>query len=221
MPSAVRVLLASAAVTVLAVTAGVVARGPQEPAPPATAPPVDSGTAPAASSGLAKLETRGLAVLRAPFCAGVADEAVEAALGAEPAVTEAWENGETAALTPRLTDVAHEHGCAWSAGRTTARGWVFAPPVTSGRARQLARSAAGSTGCEPLADAAAFGSPDVALVCERGGLREASYRGLFGEAWLVCTLTAPAAADPTELLDRTSRWCASVVTAATGATAGS
>lgn len=219
MPSAVRVLLVSAATTALAVSVGVVVHPPDQSAPPAATPATPA--APEADPTVAPLEeveTGGLTVVRAPFCAGIADEAVEVALGREPVRSTAWENGEEVALTPRLTDVAHEHGCSWAAGRTTARGWVFAPPVTAGRARQLVRSATAGGGCGSVADAPDFGRPGAALVCERSGAREASYRGLFGDAWLVCTLTDAASRDRADLLDRASRWCAAVVTTATGGT---
>lgn len=216
MPSGSRVLLASAAATAAAVAVGIGVTGSDEgSAPPPDRRPVAVAEPPAS---LAEMETRGLAALRAPFCAGIARESVEDALGAEATRAEAYENGETAALTPQVTDVAHEHGCLWTDGRTTARGWVFAPPVTPGRARGLADSAAAGRGCSRVPDAPVLGEPGVALVCERGGVREASYRGLLGDAWLVCSTTAPRALERAEHLDRTSRWCAAVVTAATGAT---
>lgn len=224
MPSGSRVLLASAATsavaTAVAVAVGLGIRlgvtGPDE----GSAPAPDRGPVVVAEPpvSLAEMETRGLAALRAPFCAGIARASVEDALGAEATRAETYENGETAALTPKVTDVAHEHGCLWSDRRTTARGWIFAPPVTPGRARGLADSAADGRGCSRVPDAPALGEPGVALVCERGGVREASYRGLLGDAWLVCSTTAPRALAPAEHLDRTSRWCAAVVTAATGAT---
>jgi hypothetical protein len=216
MPSGSRVLLASAAVTAVAVAVGLAVTGPDEGSPQiAERAPAVVAEPPAS---LADMETRGLAALRAPFCAGITRESVEDALGGEATRAEAYENGETAALTPKVTDVAHEHGCLWSDGRTTARGWVFAPPVTPGRARGLADSAAAGRGCSRVPEAPTLGEPGVALVCERGGVREASYRGLLGDAWLVCSTTAPRALDAAEHLDRTSAWCAAVVTAATGAT---
>ncbi|MDN4160304.1 hypothetical protein [Nocardioides abyssi] len=226
MPSASRVLLASLAVTLLVVAAGLGIRlgvagpegsdDPDSPGEPGSGQDVPAAVSPPES--LAGLETRGLAALRAPFCAGIAEAAVVDALGGEPTRAEAYDNGETAALTPTVTDVSHEHGCLWSDTRTTARGWVFAPPVTPARARGLADGAAAGRGCSRVPDAPALGEPDVALVCDRGDVREASYRGLLGDAWLVCSITAPRALDRAEHLDRAGRWCAAVVTATTGST---
>ncbi|WKN49629.1 hypothetical protein [Nocardioides sp. Arc9.136] len=230
MPSGARVLLASLAVTGVVVGAGLAAVGPDDAAGPGPSGPQASPTAsaPGGPPGLEDVETRGLAALRAPFCSGVAPAAVTDALGGEPTRAESYDNGETAALTPKVTDVAHEHGCSWtSAGSgggsggagTTARAWVFAPPVTAGEARGLADDAAAARGCSAVADAPALGDPGVALVCTRGPVRETSYRGLLGDAWLVCSISAPGDG-PTraDQLARTSRWCAAVVTAATGST---
>ena len=38
-----------------------------------------------------------------------------------------------------------------------------------------------------------------------------AYHGLFGDAWLSCSLSARAAVD--DLAERTDRWCATVVQA--------
>lgn len=217
MPSGVRVLLGSLLATAVAVGAGVAVTGPDEGSAPG--PDADPPAVATAPSSLDEIETRGLAAQRAPFCDGVDPAAVEDALGEPASRADAYGNGETAALTPQVTDVAHEHGCLWSAGRTTARGWVFAPPVTPGRARGLVDAAASGKGCSRVEDAPALGRPGIALVCDRGDVREASYRGLLGDAWVVCTISAPRSLDRAEHLDRTSRWCAAVVTAATGSTA--
>ncbi|MDN4172495.1 hypothetical protein QWY28_06035 [Nocardioides sp. SOB77] len=220
MPSGVRALLASVLATGVVVGSGVALTGPQDAADTAdrTAPPAAGPAVLAPGTGLEDLETRGLAALRAPFCAGVTAAAVEDALGGPAVRAEAYDNGETAELTPQVTDVAHEHGCTWGGARTTARGWVFAPPVTPARARGLADGATAGRGCSRVADAPDLGEPGVALVCRRGDVREASYRGLLGDAWLVCSITAPRSLDRTEHLERASRWCAAVVTATTGAT---
>ncbi|WP_435745542.1 hypothetical protein [Nocardioides sp. SYSU DS0663] len=217
MPFAVRTLLASAALTGGAVAVGVAA---VEPAPPPAEPPPAAepdGAGSVSVPRLSEVETRGLAVLRAPFCDGVPAEAVLAALGRPPRTTDTWENGETAPLTPTTTDVAHEHGCRWSSGPMTAAAWVFAPPVTAARAEALGRAAMRRGGCEPVADAPAFGEPSTALLCRSGRRAEVSFRGLLGDAWLVCSLGGRAAGDADALLARADQWCGAVVTAATGA----
>ena len=41
----------------------------------------------------------------------------------------------------------------------------------------------------------------------------ASYRGLFGDAWLACEVARPAGAD-WSVVDRAGRWCVGVLEAA-------
>jgi hypothetical protein len=56
----------------------------------------------------------------------------------------------------------------------------------------------------------------VALTCtNQQGTTRTSYRGLFGDAWLVCEVEQPAGAtaDP---LDLAGRWCVGVLEAAGG-----
>ena len=47
----------------------------------------------------------------------------------------------------------------------------------------------------------------------------ASYRGLFGDAWLVCELVRPAGAT-WDVTDRAGRWCVGVLQAAASRAAG-
>ncbi len=115
-------------------------------------------------------------------------------------------------LTSEVTDIAAEHGCRWKRGRTVARAWVFAPPVTSADAKRFAGSARRAEGCDVRRDAPGFGSPSVARTCPVGEGFEASYRGLFGDAWLVCSLTAPGTRRAT--LTRAGAWCVAVAEAA-------
>lgn len=211
-PTVVRSLLAALVATAASVAAGVVLVGPaeREAAPPEVAP----------SLTLADLDTTTLAATRAGFCGSVAPEHVVEALGAEPADATSYDNGEQVPLVGDLTDVAHEFGCTWTAadgGR--ARGWVFAPPVTADRAARLVRVAPRGEGCRRLPGAASYGVPSVAVVCPVDGGREVSYRGLFGDAWLSCALSAPATTPREELLARADRWCATVAVAGTAGSA--
>jgi pyruvate/2-oxoglutarate dehydrogenase complex dihydrolipoamide acyltransferase (E2) component len=174
-------------------------------------------TAQATSAPLASFDTSRLTVLRTGFCDGVADSAVEEALGAAPEQESSYANGDRVRLTEEVRDRAHEHGCVWSTGSVTAAGWVFAPPVPRATAETLLRRARAAKSCETIADAPAYGEPSVALICagERG--QEVSFRGLFGDAWLVCSIrTADASAGqtPDEAVDRTGRWCVAVAKAA-------
>jgi hypothetical protein len=54
----------------------------------------------------------------------------------------------------------------------------------------------------------------VALTCtNKQGTSRASYRGLFGDAWLVCEVEQPAGA-AADALDVAGRWCVGVLQAA-------
>ena len=150
--------------------------------------------------------------MRASFCARVAPAAVEDALGTEADDDQEWVNGRRAEVADGVPDVAHEFGCRWSAADgTTATGWVFAPPVTPRDARGLARAAAAADGCQAVPGAPAFGSPSVAVRCDDG---TTSFHGLFGDAWLSCSLAGATSVAPDP--EVAGRWCATVVQAASG-----
>lgn len=200
----VRALVFSLAVTALLVVGGVALLGPSESEPEAPRPlPV----------ALESLDTTTLVVRRAAFCDAVPDSDVAAAVGTGEVDATAYGNGDLA-MVGGSEDVAHEYGCAWTAedGRAAAA-WVFAPPVTAQRAAELAAAAA--TGCEALT-APAYGSPTAAVACPTADPARVtvSFRGLFGDAWLACSLTGDAAEPREELVDRAGRWCATVALAA-------
>jgi hypothetical protein len=206
-PVVLRLLLATA-LTVVAVGAGVMLFTDD-----------DSGgrTAQATSAPLSSLDTSRLTVLRTGFCDGVADSAVEEALGAAPDHASSYANGDRVRLTEKVRDRAHEHGCVWSADGVTAAGWVFAPPVPRATAETLLHRARGARSCETIPDAPAYGDPSVGLICTGDSGQEVSFRGLFGDAWLVCSIrTADVSAGQTsdQAVDRTGRWCVAVAEAA-------
>lgn len=195
----------------LAVLALPLAACDDEPSPaPEPTPP---------SIALGDLDTESLTVLRAEFCDRVPGTAVAEALGleegAEPERSRSWTNGDRVRVGPGskrgIRDVVHEHGCRWSTAGVTAAAWVFAPPVAPARARDLRADALATRGCSELAAAPAYGSPSLALRCEGTGGTTLSFRGLFGDAWLTCTLGGGAAAAD---VDRAGRWCAAVAQAA-------
>ncbi len=168
----------------------------------------------ASSTPLTALDTAGMVVPRSAFCERVAPADAQRALGAKVASSTSYGNGDRAQLTPRVRDVAHEFGCTWTAtDGTLARAWVFTPPVTLTRARQLRRTAA-DPGCRVLPWAPAFGSPSVAVRCREPGPRvRTTFSGLFGDAWLSCELDV-AGRRVTGLADRTGQWCVTVARAA-------
>lgn len=157
---------------------------------------------------LADLATEDIAVVRGDFCAGIGPQAVEEALGDDASDATAWGNGERVHVTQDVRDVVHEFGCAWTGATSgdSARAWVFAPPVTSRQARRLGRAAARAAGCERVRDAERFGTHSLAVTCRTEGQETTTYHGLFGDAWLSCSLTGADRA-------RTARWCAAVVQA--------
>ena len=152
-----------------------------------------------------------LTVPRAGFCDGVDAREVTAALGEEAADVRGYENGDEVTLADGITDVAHEFGCVWSAADgSEARAWVFAPPVDADRAQDMVRDAGRAAGCQS-SPTPAYGAPSVGLTCTGQGGTRASYRGLFGDAWLTCELTSPdPAVDPAELRERAGAWCVGV-----------
>jgi hypothetical protein len=201
----VRFLLVAGVATVVAVGGGVLALGgADEPAPAKTS---------FTTTPLSGYDTVGVVATRGPFCDRVDERQVSAALGGEATDSSDWQNGDTIDLGNGVQDVAHEFGCRWTAADgTVAQAWVFAPPVAADQAQRLARSAAKGPGCEK-GSGPPFGSPTLALTCAKDGVARASYRGLFGDAWLVCEVTRPAGAT-WDMTDRAGRWCVGVLQAA-------
>ena len=218
MPVPLRRLLASVVVVALAVGGGLFLFGGNDAAAPDAGPTTTPTSSPTPSepptpTRLVDVDTRTLAVPRSAFCDLVAPDSLEAALGAAPTQVRGYGNGESAPLTADVTDIAHEFACSWRAGKAQARAWLFAPPVTPRQARALGRDAAAEKGCAPIRDASPFGRRPVALVCETDRGLLASYRGLFGDAWLTCSLTGPAG-QRVALLQRSDELCAAVALAA-------
>ena len=177
---------------------------PPEPSTPSTTPDAPPTT-------LENYGTAGVAVSRSPFCDRVSPTGIEHALGATAASHRDYGNGDRIRLPDGTRTIAHEYGCEWSAeGGMTARAWVFVPPVSRGRAGRLVEEAL--SGRCSRTGAGQYGTPSVAVRCRTDEGIERSWRGLFGDAWLVCTLSGPRPADATE--QRTSEWCVSALEAA-------
>lgn len=180
------------------------------------------GTAPVAAAGtpLASVDTSVTAVARAPFCDRLATVVVERALGGRTVDATSYGNGDRVEIVPGVKDVAHEFSCTFTAADgTAARAWLFAPPITRDRAAGLVTAAAAADGCTEVTNAARFGEPSVAVQClTRTGDRlrgtTVTYQGLFGDAWLACSLAVPGDTVRVDQADQTSRWCAAVLLAA-------
>lgn len=170
-------------------------------------------------------------VRRAGFCDRVGPDEVVSALGEPVTAVESYDNGDTAVLGEGVEDVAHEYGCRWTAASgAEARAWVFVPPVAAGRAERLVALAGRREGCAappaaPAAPGPAYGEPGVVTTCTdpATGALTVAHQGLFGDAWLSCTLSAPAATatepaaepvDPVAMAERAEAWCVGVAVAA-------
>lgn len=174
-----------------------------EPSEPSAAPP---------ATALGDLDTASVSVARADFCSTIPDAAAEAALDDSVARTAHYGNGDSVEIAAGITDVSHEFGCRFAGeSGTEARAWVFAPQVTPAKARELAAELRRTKGCTPLPQAAAFGTPTIAVSCTSKAGVTASYRGLFGDAWLACSVTRTSAAG---LPGAADRWCSAVLAAA-------
>jgi hypothetical protein len=204
----VRRLLLATVLTALAVSGGVVVLeegGVLADEPTTTSTP------------LASFDTSRVTILRTGFCDRMPDAAVSEALDAEPEDGVAYDNGDRIRLAAGVRDRAHEYGCSWTAGDSTATAWVFAPPVPRSTADDLLREARGERGCEPIPETPAYGRPSAGLVCTTGPAQEVSFRGLFGDAWLVCRLASgdvSAGQSVEAAVDRAGRWCVAVARAA-------
>jgi len=199
-------LLVAGAVTAVVVGGGVVALGHDSTEP---APVKESFT----TTPLSEFDATGVVVTRGPFCDAVDDRQVSAALAGEPADSSSWENGDTIDVGNGVEDVTHEFGCRYTgADGTVAQAWVFAPPVDAAGAERLVKDAGKAPGCETGAGPP-FGIPTLAQTCTKDGVERVSYRGLFGDAWLVCEVARPAGAT-WDVTDRAGRWCVGVLEAA-------
>jgi hypothetical protein len=209
-------IAAGAGVVLVALVLSLLVSGGDERRP--SAPTTDAPTSSAAPTEppavlLGDIDTQTLAVTRDTFCADVSPEAVETALGGPPTGTREYGDGDRVQVTGRVRDIAHEFGCTWTTSTTNARAWVFAPPVTRRGAADLVRAARRESGCRAVPSAAAFGSPSIALRCRTSRGVQASYRGLFGDAWVTCAVADRRATSSGDVVDRAERWCVAVLAA--------
>ena len=208
-------MLVAVALTGLPVAAGVLVLGDDQPAPTPPEEPAYTSTA------LADFDTSTVTIDRAPFCDGLPEEALTEALPGDVGWTvTTYDNGERARLGSGPKDVAHEYGCRVDGAGLpdgALEAWLFAPPVTRSRAAELVEEAVDAKGCSRQEQAPAYGAPSVAVVCPAGKRTSASFRGLFGDAWLACSVTARTPVPEQERLDRAGRWCVAVAQAASSA----
>lgn len=215
MSSAVRRLLIALVAAAVAIAIGVVVLGRGDDEPP---------EAEVEQPHLRDVDTTTMTVARAAFCDDVPGPAIGAVLDTEDFSGTSYSDGDLAALSPGVRDIAHEFGCSFSADddSTHAAAWVFAPPVTRAAAKELVIDARETAGCRKV-KAPPFGSPTIALTCKDSAqgdaeaapeqLTSVSLRGLFGDAWLVCEATVPGG-DQEQVTERIEDFCLSVAQAA-------
>ena len=163
---------------------------------------------------LGSMDLSALPITRGPLCAGIAAADVRHALGGAVTGTAHYDSGQRVTLAPGLRDVSHEYDCTYRGAGAEARVWVFAQPVDPTAARGLAAAARAERNCRVVADGPTFGTPGVTTTCRASGSRRTvTLRGLFGDAWVSCQLTTPAAVVPaTTAVRRTEQWCVDVAT---------
>ncbi|GAB4012037.1 hypothetical protein [Nocardioides ultimimeridianus] len=198
MSTAVRALLLAVVFTALPVGVGVAMTGGHVVAPPPAY----------TSKALGDLDTTTMTIARGAFCDRLPAAAVTAALGRAATYADSYGDGDRRAVPGGGTDLLHEYGCVFRGGGAEARAWVFAPPIGGARAKLLV--ARHTRDCRVVQGAPEFGQPSVATRCGTK-VTTVTFRGLFGDAWLSCSLAGSGTAD---LADRTDRWCAAVAQAA-------
>lgn len=203
-----RVTQVVAAVTAVVLGSALIAGcgGDDDPAPaPATAGPP-----------ISELTTSELNLVRVDFCDLVPKAAVRRALAGAARSASSWGNGDPVP-GGGPGDVGHEVGCAWKgAGGRTARAWVFARPVSPAFAGSLVRAGAEQERCRAV-KGPAFGKPALTQVCTvpeknvTGLVTRFRHAGLFGDTWLTCEVTGPAAKRD-DVRSRAGSWCVGVAT---------
>ena len=201
----------------VAIVLSLLVTGGEDPEPqttprPSTTPSATPTEAPTVA--LADVDTRTTAVTRDTFCAAVDPGAVESALGRPPTAATQYADGQRTTLAGGVRDISHEFGCTWTASKVSARAWVFAPPVSSRTAAGLVRDARREDGCRAIAGAPDFGSPSIALRCRTDRGVQASYRGLFGDAWVTCVVGDRRPGRGADVVERAEQWCVAVLAAA-------
>jgi hypothetical protein len=201
--SAFRILIGAVFLTAIAVGVGVLTLKDDTPEEPEV------------KGDLSTADTTTMHVRRGAFCDRVPTEDATEALGGAASEKKAYGDGDQTAISGQVDDVAQEYGCIWTGpegSATSARAWVFAPPVTLDWATQMTKSV--PKGCQ-AAPSPAYGKPSVALTCT-GAEKQTKvvFRGLFGDAWLSCELTGKAGEPAETVQQRASRWCLVTATAA-------
>ena len=179
--------------------------------PSATDPGAGASQPPATSSPTARVDLSTLPVGRTLDCEWLAEDDVQVALGAAVSSQDSYVSGDRVEVAEGVRDVVHEDGCVFRASSSEARVWVHAAPVSTAAATDLVRGAGRAQGCSVVAASTRFGDPGVTDVCTASGSRSttATMRGLFGDAWLSCSLEVEGSS-AADVRARAERWCTQV-----------
>ncbi|MFP5252820.1 MAG: hypothetical protein ACLGH4_03375 [Actinomycetes bacterium] len=177
-----------------------------------------SGTPSAEPPSPAEVDLSNLPIPRSlDDCSALDGDPVRGALGAPVTLRQSYASGDRVEVSPGVTDVVAEDGCVFRSPRADARVWVFSAPVGTAYARTLVRQARRAPGCSPQPDGTGFGDPTLTDVCTTRAAGDepptttVTLRGLFGDAWLSCSLGVQDESRA-EVLDRARRWCTDVAT---------
>lgn len=163
-----------------------------------------------------EFDASGVTLERTDFCDDFSEDAVQYTVG-KVASTRHYGNGDPVQLTEGVKDVSHEFNCTF-VGKSgiTARAWVFVPRVTAQRADELVAAAGQAEGCS-LVEGRGFGTPSTGRFCTTDDGVEASYRGLFVDTWLTCSVSRNGkqnGADREKMLREAGEWCVAAAEAA-------
>lgn len=171
------------------------------------------------ATSLADFDASTVTLERTDFCDDLPSDAVQHTVG-EVASTRHYGNGDPVKLTDGVKDISHEFNCTFvGKSGVTARAWVFVPRVTEQRADELVTAAGEAEGCS-LVEGGGFGEPATGRFCRTDEGTEASYRGLFVDTWLTCSVSrgdkgkdAPEP-DRDDMLREAGQWCVAAAEAA-------
>lgn len=158
------------------------------------------------------LDLSHLPVARSLACDTLDDETVTRALGAPATARRHYASGDRVEVADGVTDVVHEDGCVFASRAAEARVWVFTAPVSTAHAADLVDRAGRRPWCTVVRDGAGFGEPGATDVCtsRRPPATTVTLRGLFGDAWLSCSLEIREQVTSEAARARAERWCVQV-----------
>ncbi len=159
---------------------------------------------------LADYDTSTLRLTRGAFCDRLNAETIARALGGSATETTDWQPGER---LPESQQISNEFGCSWSAGSVSVRAWVFAPPITPGRAADFTDESVRQA-CTRVRGAPPLGSPSLTQQCRtEAGTGLTGIYGLVGDSWVGCEIDGTDQSDRARPVEHVGEWCVAVLEA--------